>query len=181
MSPEVRRKPILFNDVSSCCEGIILVTFGCIPVVPSWPSLSVLLTSRLGRRHTCLTISHTVPGGQQPRKSGQQTAPRPYLQQPHCPGTIGFGQHFVPFGHWYLPPGHVTCNYKLPLPFTTQFNIHLIQMNITLKKIPKSQFTIYSPIFLPKILQRPFLTNLQTQYKMKQRICLALVRVFLLR
>ena len=135
MSPEVRRKPILFNDdISSCCEGIILVTFGCIPAVPSWPSLSVLLTSRLERTHTCLTISHSVPAGQQPISSRQQTAPGPYLQQPHRSGSLDFGQHFVPVGHWYLPPGHITCNYKLPLLFTTQFNIHLIQMNITLKK-----------------------------------------------
>ena len=32
-------------------------------------------------------------------------------------------------------------------------------------KIPKSQFTIHSHIFLPKILQRPILINLKTQYK----------------
>lgn len=51
-SPEVPMKPLLFNAISTCCEGRILLAFGSIPAVPSRQRLSVLLTDWQNGRHS---------------------------------------------------------------------------------------------------------------------------------
>ena len=70
-------KTFLFDDISTCCEGMSLLTFGSIP--------AVLLTNRLAfsrntdesvkRAH--LSVVHRYPGGQQVKPSGQQVAKGP--------------------------------------------------------------------------------------------------------
>ena len=67
-------KPFLFDAVSSCCEGMILLTFGSMPAVPSRQRWSVLLTSRMActrnadesfkARHVFFNPQRN-PGGQQ--------------------------------------------------------------------------------------------------------------------
>lgn len=74
-SPEVSIKALLFNAVSTCCEGIILLTFGSIPAVPSRQRLSVLLTSRMaGTRNTCecVCLTHSWLKVTQVHRRGQQ-------------------------------------------------------------------------------------------------------------
>ena len=84
-------KPFLFDAVSTCCEGMILLTVGSIPSVPSVPRLSVLLTSRMActgnageslkRTHTPREVKQAYPGGQQYLRSEQQVALTPKEQQ----------------------------------------------------------------------------------------------------
>ena len=67
--------PVLFNTVSSCCEGVILLTFESMSAVPSWQRLSVLLTSRMagicntdeyvGFKHLRIVVKHCQYRGQQ--------------------------------------------------------------------------------------------------------------------
>ena len=84
-------KPFLFDAVSTCCEGMILLTVGSIPSVPSVPRLSVLLTSRMactgnagesvkGAQSRC-AFKQACLGGQQNVPSEQQVAPAPKTQQ----------------------------------------------------------------------------------------------------
>ena len=84
-------KPILFDGFSTCCEGMILLSFGSILAVPSLPRLSVLLTSRMActgnasesvkGTHTLREIKQACRGGQQNSKSEQQVALAPKGQQ----------------------------------------------------------------------------------------------------
>ena len=85
-SPEVPMKPFLFDAVSSCCEGMTLLTFASITTVPSRQRWSVLLTNIMActrnadepfiARHV-LCPPQRNPGGQQVLWSGQHWAPSP--------------------------------------------------------------------------------------------------------
>ena len=84
-------KPILFDGFSTCCEGMILLSFRSILAVPSLPRLSVLLTSRMActgnasesvkGTHTPREMKQADLWGQQYLRSEQQIALAPKGQQ----------------------------------------------------------------------------------------------------
>ena len=128
-----------------------MLAFGCIPAVLSRPSLSVTLPKRLSGIHRCLTMSHWVPRGQQVSKSGQQSAPGPYLQQPY---RCTCQQHLLPAGQ-RLPSRHRTWNLNYGC---------LLQLNICLWGLNNLRAN-----FQTQILQRPILSNLsENRYNMEQ-------------
>lgn len=78
-------KPLIFDAVSACCEGMLLLTFLAIPAVPSRQRFTVLLTSGMactrnideylkGMHTNGGTVVQTCLAGQQLLKLGQQTA-----------------------------------------------------------------------------------------------------------